>query len=279
MPNKPQVLAIAGTCCIVVCVLATLAQCHSVGLHGRVCARYARTRHADAGTLAARFLPGGVSMRAVRPPRVVRPRGCRARADGRGSPLSARPRAAFVRFGLAAVPALWRLPPSSPGSRPAVARPALFTLYYYLSGSRAAGAARRLKCRLCSALARFAGVVQSAFPTFATLISGGFSRLRYAPSGSARAVLAYRPPLRYYLRLSCRLFLAVRSSYIRLRSLRATLWWCPCGSMQFALPTLATLVSGDTLVMSMRLNAVRVSYTRLRSLRATLGRYALVIRR
>lgn len=186
------------------CVLATLAQCHAgVSISGALSARrcvYARRTSATCSPFA----------------RVSSPR---ARS---GAPLSARPRAAFVRFGLAAVPALWRLPPSSPGSRPAVARPALFTHYYYLSGSRAAGAARRLKCRLCSALARFAGSVQSAFPTFASLISGGFSRLRFAPSGSARAVLAYCPPLRYYLRLSCRLFLAVRSSYIRLRSLRAT---------------------------------------------------------
>lgn len=87
MPNKPQEPAIAGSCCIVVCVLTTLAQCHPVGLYGRVCARYARTRHADVWALAARFLPGGVYMRAVRPLCAVRPRGCRARASGRGRPL------------------------------------------------------------------------------------------------------------------------------------------------------------------------------------------------
>ena len=68
MPEKPQEPAIAGSCCIVMCVLATLAQCHSVGLYGRVCARYARTM--PCGSVVSRFVSGalfGLSARRLRP--------------------------------------------------------------------------------------------------------------------------------------------------------------------------------------------------------------------
>ena len=98
--------------CVVVCVfvLATLAQCHAVAVCGRMRARYARTMPCGRNAFAARFLPGGVSMRAERPLRVVRPRGRRARASGWGRPSPPVPTAGCARFGLLPLPRL----PASP---------------------------------------------------------------------------------------------------------------------------------------------------------------------
>jgi hypothetical protein len=237
---------------VVVCVfvLATLAQCHAVGVSCRMRARYARTMPCGRNAFAARFLPGGVSMRAERPLRVVRPRGRRARASGRGRPYPPAPVAGCARFGLLPFP---RLPaaPFLPRCAPCGSAHRLSYTLLLLGGLGGCGLLNGgSKCRLLSNHLPPAPVSRS--PLFLSPLRGVRAAfLVSAPLRRGPCARCYRTSRRANISVSgcSRLFLGKCCS-------------TPNGGRSF-----------------MRFLCSSLFLHSLRSFRATLRRYTFVIRR